>query len=99
MILSQTYVRSAHAESQGRGFGAAGWGRGISAVEYASTITQHWTLSRRGLVLTGRPADIALVVQELELPTDAVIIVSPVHATLALWGDALDRFTAKMQDS
>jgi hypothetical protein len=66
-------------------------------VESRVAVTQHWTLSRQGCVIVGRPSDIASVVHVLGLPSEAPVVVSPAISTLALWGEALERYLAAPQ--
>lgn len=55
-------------------------------------LEEHWTVTRRALVVAGRPANIRELATQLELPIDDAIEISASRATLALWGDALRRY-------
>jgi hypothetical protein len=58
-------------------------------MEHLSSIVEHWTETRRGLVLAGRPAEIDAIARALRLPEDAAVRVSPAISMLALWGESL----------
>ena len=61
-------------------------------MEQQSAVVEHWTVTRRGLVLAGKPADIETIANRLHLPDDALVEVTPSEATLALWGEVLDEY-------
>jgi hypothetical protein len=56
---------------------------------YVRGVTEHWTDTRRALVLAGDPVVVCAVADSLGLSRTALIRVSPREAGLALWGDAL----------
>lgn len=62
-------------------------------MEQHSSVVEHWTVTRRGLVLAGKPAEIETIASALHLPCDAPVQVTPALATLALWGDMLESYT------
>lgn len=67
-----------------------------------SSVVEIWTVSRRGLVLSGPPEQIGAIAGRLHLPCDAAECLTPSRAELVLWGDSLelyarDRATASPQ--
>lgn len=65
----------------------------------ACSIKEYWTATRQGLVVVGKPKSIRQLAIELQLPPDAPVVVSTTHATLAIWGDALDLYTRAFAQS
>lgn len=52
-------------------------------------VTEHWTMTGEGLILSGDSATIQRLLGPLGLPLDAPVRLAPSQAAIALWGDAL----------
>jgi len=54
-----------------------------------ATIEEHWTVSRRSVVLSGSHECLWEVADQLDVARDRVIAMTPTRAVLALWGAPL----------
>jgi hypothetical protein len=52
-------------------------------------LTEHWTNSRRALVLDGSPEVIEAIAKSLSIPTTRSIAITPHRAVLGLWDEHL----------
>jgi hypothetical protein len=57
-----------------------------------SALTEHWTYSRRALVLEGTPEAIDAVVSALSIPNTHLVILSPSRAIVGLWDEWLGKY-------
>lgn len=55
-------------------------------------VAEHWTASRRVLVVTADMATVRNLVQALELPQDAAVRVDQNRLAIALWGEDLKSY-------
>jgi hypothetical protein len=62
-------------------------------MEQQTSVVEHWTVTRRGLVLSGPRGEIETIASALRLPDDAPVDVTASTATLALWGESLETYT------
>lgn len=53
---------------------------------------EHWTRSRRALVVTGEPETVKHLINELEIKNPLVVSVSENRDALPLWGSALTAY-------
>lgn len=68
-------------------------------MEQQSSIVEYWTVTRRGLVLSGPRDEIETIASALDLPDDAPVDVTDSTVALALWGDALESYTRAFTSS
>lgn len=62
-------------------------------------IVEYWTDSRRAVVVTGGPAELARIARNVGISSDELIPVAPHKVALALWGEALDSYVTAGGDA
>lgn len=62
-------------------------------------IVEYWTDSRRAVVVTGGPAELARIARHIGASADELIPVAPHKLALALWGEALDAYVTAGADA
>jgi hypothetical protein len=61
-------------------------------MDLSMNVAEHWTSSRRALVVTADTATVRNLVQELELSQDVAVRVNQNRLAIALWGDDLKSY-------
>lgn len=64
-----------------------------------TVIVEYWTDSRRAVVVTGGPAELARIARQVGASSDELIPVAPHKLALALWGEALDTYVTAGADA
>lgn len=62
------------------------------ATDGDNVIQQHWTLSRRSVVLSGPRERLRELADQLDVPADQIIDMTTTRAVLALWGAPLEAY-------
>ena len=63
-----------------------------------AAVVEHWTLSRRSVVLSGRHDCLQAVADQLGVAHDQIVEITPTRAALALWGAPLAVYQQRLRD-
>ena len=61
-------------------------------MSFSKKVSEHWTSSRRALVVTADIATVRNLVQVLNLSQDVAVRVNQNRLAIALWGEDLKRY-------
>lgn len=67
-------------------------------MSFSKKVSEHWTSSRRALVVTADVATVRNLVQVLNLSQDVAVRVNQNRLAIALWGEDLKRYVRYRDD-